>query len=128
MDASDAVKQAAMDVAAAIGRRDVTTLAGALAPGFVHRTVGGQSHSAEVFLKEIQQIPGEIAFVRLDSLEVDVSEVGALVTGIQHAQVRIDGKVIDDRRPFVDWFVFNHGSWKIQVAVDVPAASLKDAG
>jgi hypothetical protein len=50
------------------------------------------------------------------------------VTGIQHAQVRIDGKVIDDRRPFVDWFVFNHGSWKIQVAVDVPAASLKDAG
>jgi len=37
-------------------------------------------------------------------------------------------KVIDDRRPFVDWFVFNHGSWKIQVAVDVPAASLKDAG
>jgi hypothetical protein len=127
MDELEAVRQAAMAVAAAIERRDVRTLAGALALGFVHRTLGGESRNAEVFLKAIQEIPGEITFVRLDGLEVDLSEAGALVTGIQHAQVRIDGKEIDDRRPFVDWFIFNHGSWKIRVAIDIPAAPPPDA-
>ncbi len=126
MAESDQVRQAALEVAAAIERKDVQTLAGTLAPGFVHRTLGGEARNAEVFLKAIQEIPGEILFVRLEGLEVDMSEAGALVTGIQHAQVRIDGKAIDDRRPFVDWFVFNHGAWKILVAVDVPAASLPD--
>ena len=127
MAESDEVRQAASDVAAASERKDVRALAGALAPGFVHRTLGGEARNAEVFLKAIQEIPGEILFVRLEGLEVDVSEAGALVTGIQHAQVRIDGKAIDDRRPFVDWFVFNHGSWKIRVALDVPAASPPDS-
>jgi Domain of unknown function (DUF4440) len=126
MAESDEVRQAAMDVAAAIERKDVRALAGALAPGFVHRTLGGEARNAEVFLKAIQEIPGEILFVRLDGLEVDLSEAGALVTGIQHAQVRIDGKEIDDRRPFVDWFIFNHGRWQIRVAVDLPVAPPPD--
>ena len=29
----------------------------------------------------------------------------AMVTGIQRARVRLDGKEIEDRRGFVDWFV-----------------------
>src|SRR5262245_54185306 len=103
MDESDGVRQAALEVAAAIERRDVRALAGALARGFVHRTLDGESRDAYVFLKGIADIPGEIVFVRLVGLEVDVSGAGALATGIQHAQVRIDGQEIDDRRAFVDW-------------------------
>lgn len=120
MDELDAVKRAALDVAAAIERRDVGTLTGALAPGFLYRAPGGQSLDADTFLKGIAEIPGEILFVRLVDLEVDLSGAGALATGIQHARVRIDGKEIDDRRAFVDWFVARNGKWQIRVAVDLP--------
>jgi hypothetical protein len=61
--------------------------------------------------------------VKLEELEVDVCASGALVTGVQHAQVLIDGQVVDDRRGFVDWFVKHAGEWRIQAAVDLPEAS-----
>ena len=120
MDESEAVRRAALDVAAAIERRDVSTVAGALAPGFVHRSPGAPPVDAETFLKGIAEIPGEIVFVRLVDLNIDLSETGALATGIQHARVRIDGKDTDDRRAFVDWFIAHDGKWKIRVAVDLP--------
>ena len=120
MDETDGVRRAAMEVAAAIERRDVRALAGALAPGFIYRTPGGESRDAETFLKGIEDIPGEIVFVRLVGLEVDLSGGGALATGIQHARVRIEGNEIDDRRAFVDWFVAHHDEWRIRVAVDLP--------
>jgi hypothetical protein len=126
MDESDRVRQAAMTVAAAIERRDVRTLAGVLATGFVHRTLGGEARGAEEFLKGIAEIPGEIVFVRLVGLEVDISSAGALATGIQHAQVRIDGQEIDDSRAFVDWFIADNGKWKIRVAVDLSVAATSD--
>jgi hypothetical protein len=116
----DRVKQAALDVAAAIGRRDVPALAAALAPGFLYRSPGSETRTREAFLEGVQGIPGEIVFVRLETIDVDLSEASALVSGIQHAQVRIEGKVIDDRRAFVDWFVRLGSEWKIRVAVDLP--------
>jgi ketosteroid isomerase-like protein len=112
-----------MKIADAIARRDVDAIARSLAPGFVHRTPDAEARDAGAFVAGIEQIPGEIVFVRLISLEVDLSDRGALVTGIQHAQVRIDGKDIDDRRAFVDWFVQLDGEWRIRVAVDLRAAS-----
>ena len=123
MDEPDQVLRAAMEIASAIERRDVDALASALAPGFLHRTPGGETRDADAFLRGIREIPGEILFVRLVSLAVDLSEGGALVTGIQHAQVRLDGKEIDDRRAFVDWFVKESGRWRMCVAVDLPVAA-----
>ena len=41
------------------------------------------------------------------------------MTEVQHAQVLVDGQVIDDRRGFVDWFVKHAGRWRIQAAVDL---------
>ena len=120
MDESEAVRQVALDVAAAIERRDIGTVAGALAPGFLHRSPGVPPVDAEAFLKGIAEIPGEIVFVRLVDLDIDLSDAGALATGIQHARVRIDGKDIDDRRAFVDWFIAHDGKWKIRIAVDLP--------
>ena len=109
-------------IAAAIAARDTAALAALLAPGFVHRTHGGERSDAEAFLQGLAQIPGEIAFVRLENLVVDAASDGALVTGVQHARVIVDGASIDDRRSFADWFVKQEGEWRIQAAVDLAAA------
>jgi hypothetical protein len=122
MTRADAVAAVANTIAAVIAKRDAATLRGLLAPGFVHRSHNGPAADADAFLRAVEQIPGEIRFVRLEQLTVDLCPSGALVTGIQHAQVALDGDVIDDRRGFVDWFVNHGGEWRIQAAVDLPPA------
>ena len=86
----------------------------------MHRSHGGAASDADRFLRAIADIPGDIRFVRLESIVVDLCPGGALVTGAQHAQVLIDEQVVDDRRGFVDWFVKVDGEWRIQAAVDLP--------
>jgi Domain of unknown function (DUF4440) len=117
----DQIIEMSKKIADAIGRRDTTAVHALLAPGFVHRTHGGPAVGIEAFLQGIEQIPGEILAVQLDRIEVDVTPAGALVTGVQHARVRVEEQVIEDRRGFVDWFVKQNGEWRIQAAVDLPA-------
>ncbi len=120
MDESQRVIAVAETIAHAIARRDVEALGHTLAPGFLHRTPGAESSDAQAFLEAIRQIPGEIVFVRLERIDVDLVDGGALATGIQHAQVRIGGETIDDRRAFVDWFEPHAEAWRIRLAVDMP--------
>jgi hypothetical protein len=120
MDEREGVIEASERIAVAIARRDLPAIRELLAPGFIHRTHGGVAADAEAFIRAIEQIPGEIMLVRLEQLEVDLSATGALVTGVQYAQVRVDDQVVDDRRGFVDWFVKLAGEWRIQAAVDLP--------
>jgi hypothetical protein len=115
------------DIANAIGRRDVQALGAMLAPGFVHRSFNGATADATAFLDGVAAIPGEIAFVRLERIAVDVGNDAALLTGIQHAQLKIDGQVIDDHRSFADFFIKTAGGWKLRAAADFPARS-SDAG
>jgi hypothetical protein len=107
-------------LAAAIARRDTGAIRPVLAPGFVHRSHGGNAVDEKAFLAAIAAIPGDIVFVKLEELQVDLTPGGALVTGVQHAQVRVDGELVNDRRRFIDWFVNITGSWRIQAAVDLP--------
>ena len=109
-------------LAAAIGRRDVAAVRGFLAGGFVQRPAGGAAVDAEAFLTNITSIPGEIMFVRVEQLTVDISGDSAIVTGIQQARLEIDGAVVDDRRAFVDWFVRQGGQWRLRTAIDLPSA------
>lgn len=118
-----AVERVALAIADAIGRKDVAALARLLAPDFVYRTPSGGASDAAMFLEAIGQIPGDIVFVKLEKMTIDVADGGAVVTGIQHAQVRVDGKAIDDKRPFVDWFIKHDGEWRIRLALDVPATA-----
>jgi ketosteroid isomerase-like protein len=118
-----AVEACARRIAAAIGARDIATLATLLDEAFVHRGPGGMATGMTAFLEAIAAIPGEIVCVRLEDLAIDVAGAAALATGIQHAEVRMDGQVIIDRRGFVDWFVKTGDTWRIRVAVDLPAAS-----
>lgn len=113
---------ASHDIAGAIARRDITALAGFLAPRFVYRTPGGEALEAEGFLENVRQIPGEILFVRVERLEIDIEGDAAIVSGMQHAQVRMDGAAVDDVRSFVDFFVRLGGRWVLRAAVGLPAA------
>jgi hypothetical protein len=121
MNERDQVAEAAERMADAIARRHPAAIRDLLAPGFVHRTHGGAGADADAFIMAIEAIPFEIMSVRLEQLEIDICATGALVTGIQHAQVRVNGQVVDDRRGFIDWFVQHAGAWRIQAAVDLPA-------
>jgi hypothetical protein len=119
MAMSDDVAEVANRIAAAIERRDVAALRALLAPGFIHRTHGGAAADAETFVRAIEQIPGEIRSVRLERMVVDLCAGGALVTGVQRAEVLVDGQIVHDRRGFVDWFVNDAEHWRIQAAVDL---------
>jgi ketosteroid isomerase-like protein len=117
----EAVAECARGIATAIARRDRFALTGFLSRDFVHRTPGGDSIVLEPFLEAIEQIPGEILAVTLEQLVIDVVGDGALATGMQRAQVRLDGQLIDDRRAFVDWFVKEPGGWRLRVAAELPS-------
>jgi ketosteroid isomerase-like protein len=117
----DAVLAAARRMADAIRRRDRNAIAALLADKFVQRTIGGGRADAAEFLSAIEKIPGEIVSIELAHLDVELGDGVALVMGVQHARVRVDGKVVDDRRPFVDWMVKQHGEWRFRAAIDVPA-------
>jgi hypothetical protein len=105
-------------LAAAIGRRDVAAVGGLLATGFVQRHAGGESVDADAFLAGIANLPGEILSVKVEQLTVDLAGDGAILTGMQQAQLRIEGELVDDRRAFVDWFVREAGEWRLRAAVD----------
>jgi hypothetical protein len=114
----DAVSASAKDIAAAIGRRDQATLRDLLSAEFVHRTPGGSTVALEPFLSAVGEIPGEILSITVDQLTVDIAGDAAIVTGMQHARVRLDSGVVDDIRPFADWFVKDGGRWRLRVAIE----------
>lgn len=112
------LQQIACGIAAAIARRDVSAVHSVLAPGFVYRAEDGRTSSGAAFLEGIRSIPGEIVFVRLDSLAIDLAGAAAMLTGVQHARVKIAEQPIDDWRGFADFFVKVDAVWKLRAAVD----------
>jgi hypothetical protein len=114
----DDIEACARDIANAIGTRDVVRLRGLLTKDFVHRTLGGSSVEREPFLSAIADMPWEIVSVALDEIAIDLADDSALVTGIQHARVRLDTGIVDDRRPFADWFVRQPDGWRLRAALE----------
>jgi hypothetical protein len=120
MTDEEQVRTISGQLADAIRRRDSDAIRAMLAPGFVHRSHGGASVTADAFVAAIDAIPGEIVSLNLEELHTDRTPTGILVTGVQHAEVRVDAELIVDRRRFIDWFVAVAGEWRIQAAVDMP--------
>jgi uncharacterized protein (DUF952 family) len=117
------LRQTAHTIAAAIARRDVALLGRLLAPDFAHRgDAAATTSDAGAFLDAIRNIPGEVAFVRLERVAVDVHGDAALVSGVQHARVVVDGQTVDDRRGFADLFVRIDETWKLRAGSDFPRA------
>ncbi len=121
MDENAAITKAAHALAAAIARRDEAALRTLLTTDFALRTPGGASVDGAAFVGGIRQIPGEIQFVKLVDVHVELLDRSALVTGVQHASILLNGEEIADRRPFVDLFVQGgDGAWRVKLALDLP--------
>jgi ketosteroid isomerase-like protein len=120
-DERERILEVAVAIADAIRARDVAALRTLLSSDFVHRQAGAGSSDAAAFLSAIERIPGEIVSVNLARVAIDLAGDSALITGLQHARVRLDDEVIDDTRPFVDWLVNESGQWRLRAAVELPS-------
>jgi len=119
MDDLAEITRAAHAIAVAIERKDDRALLQLLSPDFVLRKPGAGPINAAQFAEVVRNIPAEVLSVRLEHLEIDLAGDAALATGIQCARVRDNGEVLDDRRPFVDWFVRDTGRWRLRAALDL---------
>ena len=121
MDDRARITAAATELAEAIARKDAATLDRLLAPDFQLRAPGGATTPRDAFIGAVCGIPAEVLSVMLTDLEIDLGEGSALVSGQQHARCRFHGEVIDEVRPFVDWFQRTaDGRWQVRVALDLP--------
>jgi ketosteroid isomerase-like protein len=120
LDERERILSTAIAIADAIGARDVARLGTLLSADFVHRKAGEGATGAAAFLAAIERIPGEILAVNLAGIEIDMAGDSALVTGVQHARVRLDGALIEDTRPFVDWLIKEPGGWRLRAAIELP--------
>jgi ketosteroid isomerase-like protein len=121
MDDREQLVDVSRQIADAIARRDIDALAEHLAPGFTSHTPGGAVLQHSAFLAAVAAIPGDIEFVRLEDVRIELEGGAALVSGIQHARVIVNGDTIDDRRLFVDLFVKTQERWRIRAAIDGPS-------
>lgn len=120
MDERTRITQAAVALAEAIGRKDAGAVDRLLAPDFLLRTPGGASTPRAAFIEAVCAIPAEVLSVTLNSLEIDLGDGVALVSGVQHARCRFHGELLNDVRPFVDWFQRSpEGRWQVRVALDL---------
>ena len=104
MDERTRITEAATALAEAIGRKDADAVDRLLAPDFRLRTPGGASTPRAAFIEAVCAIPAEVLSVTLKNLEIDLGDGVALVTGVQHAHCRFHGELLNDVRPFADWF------------------------
>ena len=125
MDDHARVIEAATALAQAIADKDADAIDRLLAPEFRLRTPGGATTPRAAFIRAVCEIPAEILSVTLERLEVDLGDGAAIVSGVQHARCRFHGELLDDVRPFADWFVRGaDGTWRARVALDLtPPAS-----
>lgn len=112
------IERVAQAIAAAIQAKDDRSLLSHLAPGFQLRRPGAPGIEAAAFAAGVREQPVETLAVEIEHIEVDIAGDGAVVTGVQHSRVRVDGETVDDRQPFVDWFVKQDGRWQLRVALD----------
>jgi len=119
MDDRTEIEQIAHAITAAIKARDAAALSAHLASDFVLRRPGGPAVDAAAFTASVREQPVEITSVQLEQLEIDASGDSAVATGVQTSRARVDGETIDDRQPFVHYFVKRDGRWQLRVAIDL---------
>jgi hypothetical protein len=114
-----AVLRAERETMDAIGRKDAAALRRILHPQFVYRTPGAPEASREEFLKNVTSLTAEIISVRGEEVRADVFGETAVVTGVQRARVRVDGKEFDSVGAFTDVFVKRRGRWRLWLAYSI---------
>jgi ketosteroid isomerase-like protein len=118
MDDRTEIERVAHAIAAAIQAKDEPALLQHLAPEFKLRRPGAPAVEAMAFAAGIRAQQEEMLSVELEHLEVDIAGDSAVATGVQFSRVRVEGETVEDRQPFVDWFVKTDGRWRLQGALD----------
>jgi ketosteroid isomerase-like protein len=118
MDDRTEIERVAHAIAAAIQAKDEQALLTHLAPEFKLRRPGAPGVEAAAFAAGIRAQQEEMLSVELEHLEVDLAGDSAVATGVQYSRVRVEGETVEDRQPFVDWFVKTDGRWRLQGALD----------
>jgi len=111
------------DVFAAIQRRDRAALESLTTEEFILRVPGAPDVDRAGFLATSAATPGEILSVEGDKVAARAlgGDTG-IVTGYQVARVRLEGREIVDRQPFLDVFVRRDGRWRLIFAFGIAPA------
>jgi len=108
----------------AIRRRDPVTLGALVTEDFVLLGADGSETGREAFLRGAVAIPGQI--LELSALHLRVRVLGGVgvLTGLQHARVRLESGVeVDDLSFFTDVCVRTGTGWRMALAHSGEAVS-----
>jgi ketosteroid isomerase-like protein len=129
IDTSNSILRLERDIMAAIKNKDTTTLEPLVGDDFIYRTHFGAESNKREFLKSIASFPLEILAIRGEELKVNVYGETAVITGVQHADVRTnEGKTEESAVAFTDVFVRREGKWLMVLAYGVELPSESEEG
>jgi len=118
-DTVQAILQIGTDIMQAIKNKDSATLALMLGDAFIYRTHFGAEVDKAEFLQSIASFPLEILAIHGEELKVNVYGETAILTGIQIAEARAEGKAEESAVAFTDVFVRRDGRWLMVLAYGV---------
>jgi hypothetical protein len=117
--AEEAVLRAEHETMQAIGRKDDAALERILDAEFVYRTPAGDEFARAEFLRNVAAMPFEILSVTAEGLKASVFGEAAVLTGVQRARVRAEGREQESVVAFTDVFVRRRGRWLLRLAYGV---------
>ena len=125
-DTVQAILQIDSDIMQAIKNKDATSLEPMLGDEFDYRTHFGAEVDKAEFLQSIASFPLEILAIHGEELKVNVYGETAILTGIQIAEARAEGKAEESAVAFTDVFVRRDGRWLMVLAygVELPSDEL----
>ena len=130
VETSQLILKIERDIMAAIKGKDSATLESLVADDFIYRTHFGAEANKSEFLKSIASFPLEILAIRGEELKVNVYGETAILTGVQHADVRTpEGNAEESAVAFTDVFARREGQWRMVLAygVELPSEPAEDS-
>jgi uncharacterized protein DUF4440 len=115
--------QLEQDLFSAIRMRDRQGLERILDERFELRVPGKPPVDRAGFIDAILSVPGTLLSVESDDVRAHVYEDVGVLTGRQHARVRLeDGTTVDDVQAFTDIALLSEGQWRMVLAHSVPVS------
>jgi ketosteroid isomerase-like protein len=118
--ADDGLVAAERALFAALAARDRVALDRLADASLVVRVPGQPDVDRAAFLQAAAATPGEILGVDGERLAAHRAGDAGIVSGVQVARLRVDGRTVEDRATFVDVFVRRDGAWRLAFALYVP--------
>ena len=106
-----------VDVWGAMRAKSPETWMRVLADDFVYRTPGEEDRDRWAFVERMTSFPGEVVSVACHDLRADVFGTAVVVTGVQHAVLRMPNDArFEDFTMMSNVFVWRDGRWLLVLA------------